>query len=154
MIRIGIEIGTGESRRFRLKKCFYCRLYLKQKRYRRFFIYKLWGVSSAGRASVLQAEGRRFETCTLHICRLNSTGRVLPLQGRSWEFDPLSRYWTISITDRILRYERRGIGSTPIWSTCAIYASIDVSLALQVLILLRRMHPAIAGRSISLKSSA
>lgn len=98
------------------------------KRYRRFFIYKFWGVSSAGRASVLQAEGRRFETCTLH--------------------------WTISITDRILRYERRGIGSTPIWSTCAIYASIDVSLALQVLILLRRMHPAIAGRSISLKSSA
>ena len=87
------------------------------KRYRRFFIYKLWGVSSVGRASVLQAEGRRFETCTLHLCRLNSTGRVLPLQGRSWEFDSFSRYWTISITDRILRYERRGIGSTPIWST-------------------------------------
>ena len=31
MIRIGIEIGTGESGRFRFKNCFYCRLYLKQK---------------------------------------------------------------------------------------------------------------------------
>ena len=35
----------------------------------------------------------------------------------SWEFDSLSRYQTISLTDRILRYERRDIGSTPIWST-------------------------------------
>ena len=49
------------------------------KRYRRFFIYKFWGVSSAGRASVLQAEGRRFETCTLHICRLNESGESASL---------------------------------------------------------------------------
>ena len=31
MIRIGIEIGTGESRHFRFKNSFYCRLYLEQK---------------------------------------------------------------------------------------------------------------------------
>ena len=68
------------------------RLYQDIPRYRRFLIYKeLWGVSSAGRASDLQSECRRFKSCTFH--------------------------WTISITDRISRYEREDIGSTPIWST-------------------------------------
>ena len=56
-----------------------------------FILYNLWGVSSVGRASALQAEGRWFDPSTLH--------------------------WTISLTDRISRYEREDIGSTPIWST-------------------------------------
>ena len=46
----------------------------------------LWGISSVGRASDLQSEGRRFETCMLHQI--------------------------ISLTDRTLRYERRDVGST------------------------------------------
>ena len=29
-------------------------------------IFELWGVSSAGRASALQAEGHRFDPDTLH----------------------------------------------------------------------------------------
>ena len=56
-----------------------------------FYFIKIWGVSSVGRASALQAEGRWFNPSTLH--------------------------WTISLTDRISRYEREDIGSTPIWST-------------------------------------
>ena len=43
------------------------------------YIKNLWGVSSVGRASVLQAEGRRFEACTLHLCRLNESGESASL---------------------------------------------------------------------------
>lgn len=154
MIRIGIEIGTGESRRFRFKNSFYCRLYLEQKGTGGFLFLEFGVLAQLGERLFCKQKVAGSKPVRSTYADLTRAGRVLPLQGRSWEFDPLSRYWTISITDRILRYERRGIGSTPIWSTCAIYASIDVSLALQVLILLRRMHPAIAGRSISLKSSA
>ena len=35
----------------------------------------MWDLSSAGRASALQAEGHRFEPCRSHICRRGGTGR-------------------------------------------------------------------------------
>ena len=38
-------------------------------------IHKLWDLSSAGRASALQAEGHRFEPCRSHSCRRGGTGR-------------------------------------------------------------------------------
>ena len=118
MIRIGIEIGTGESRHFRFKNSFCCRLYQGIPRCRRFLFYIDYGVlAQLGERLFCKQKAAGSKPVRSTLCRLNSTGRVLPLQGRSWEFDPLSRYWTISITDRILRYERRGIGSTPIWST-------------------------------------
>ena len=34
-----------------------------------------WDLSSAGRASALQAEGHRFKSCRSHICRRGGTGR-------------------------------------------------------------------------------
>ena len=34
-----------------------------------------WDLSSAGRASALQAEGHRFEPYRSHICRCGGTGR-------------------------------------------------------------------------------
>ncbi len=40
----------------------------------------IWRISSAGRASALQAEGRRFEPVILHhICRPSSIGRATDL---------------------------------------------------------------------------
>ena len=35
----------------------------------------IWDLSSAGRASALQAEGHRFEPCRSHLCRSGGTGR-------------------------------------------------------------------------------
>ena len=32
-----------------------------------YLMYKLWDLSSAGRASALQAEGHRFEPCRSHL---------------------------------------------------------------------------------------
>ena len=46
---------------------------------------KLWDLSSAGRASALQAEGHRFEPCRSHYsardmnCRCGSIGRAADL---------------------------------------------------------------------------
>ena len=41
---------------------------------------KLWDLSSAGRASALQAEGHRFEPCRSHfLCRYGSIGRAADL---------------------------------------------------------------------------
>ena len=34
-----------------------------------------WDLSSAGRASALQAEGHRFKSCRSHLCRRGGTGR-------------------------------------------------------------------------------
>jgi hypothetical protein len=43
-------------------------------------IFNMWRISSAGRASALQAEGRRFEPVILHhICRGSSIGRATDL---------------------------------------------------------------------------
>ena len=40
----------------------------------------LWDLSSAGRASALQAEGHRFEPCRSHfLCRYGSIGRAADL---------------------------------------------------------------------------
>ena len=41
----------------------------------------IWDLSSAGRASALQAEGHRFEPCRSHlfICRCGSIGRAADL---------------------------------------------------------------------------
>ena len=42
----------------------------------------IWRISSAGRASALQAEGRRFDPVILHhfyICRCSSIGRATDL---------------------------------------------------------------------------
>ena len=117
MIRIGIEIGTGESRHFRFKNSFYCRLYLEQKGTGGFLFIKNGVLAQLGERLFCKQKAAGSKPVRSTYTDLTRVGRVLPLQGRSWEFDPLSRYWTISITDRILRYERRGIGSTPIWST-------------------------------------
>ena len=35
-----------------------------------FYISSMWDLSSAGRASALQAEGHRFEPCRSHCCLL------------------------------------------------------------------------------------
>ena len=35
----------------------------------------IWDLSSAGRASALQAEGHRFKSCRSHLCRRGGTGR-------------------------------------------------------------------------------
>ena len=35
----------------------------------------MWDLSSAGRASALQAEGHRFKSCRSHLCRRGGTGR-------------------------------------------------------------------------------
>ena len=40
-------------------------------------IYLPWDLSSAGRASALQAEGHRFEPCRSHLCRLGSMAEQL-----------------------------------------------------------------------------
>ena len=37
-----------------------------------YLMYKLWDLSSAGRASALQAEGHRFEPCRSHLKLINS----------------------------------------------------------------------------------
>ena len=39
----------------------------------------IWDLSSAGRASALQAEGHRFEPCRPHPCRRGSIGRAADL---------------------------------------------------------------------------
>ena len=39
------------------------------------FTVLFWDLSSAGRASALQAEGHRFKSCRSHICRRGGTGR-------------------------------------------------------------------------------
>ena len=47
--------------------------------WRKPFIF-IWGLSSAGRASALQAEGHRFEPYRPHfICRCGSIGRAADL---------------------------------------------------------------------------
>ena len=45
------------------------------------FTITIWDLSSAGRASALQAEGHRFEPCRSHlfICRCGSIGRAADL---------------------------------------------------------------------------
>ncbi len=45
----------------------------------------LWGYSSAGRASALQAEGHRFEPCRSHLCRRGGTGRRAGLKILWWQ---------------------------------------------------------------------
>ena len=44
----------------------------------------IWDLSSAGRASALQAEGHRFEPCTPHLCRRGGTGRRAGLKILLW----------------------------------------------------------------------
>ena len=81
MIKIGIEIGidTGDIRHILLMKDIKPSVSGYSKMQTVFVLYRLWGVSSVGRASVLQAEGRRFETCTLHLYRLNESGESASL---------------------------------------------------------------------------
>ena len=43
-----------------------------------------WDLSSAGRASALQAEGHRFEPCRSHLCRRGGTGRRAGLKILWW----------------------------------------------------------------------
>ena len=45
---------------------------------------RLWDLSSAGRASALQAEGHRFEPCRSHSCRRGGTGRRAGLKILWW----------------------------------------------------------------------
>ena len=53
----------------------------------------MWEYSSVGRASALQAGGRRFESYCSHqlwndfICGSGSVGRALPCQGKCREFE-------------------------------------------------------------------
>ena len=44
----------------------------------------IWDLSSAGRASALQAEGHRFEPCRSHSCRRGGTGRRAGLKILLW----------------------------------------------------------------------
>ena len=50
----------------------------------------MWGLSSAGRASALQAEGHRFEPCNFHqICGpVVQSVRTLACHARGREFEP------------------------------------------------------------------
>ncbi len=45
----------------------------------------LWDLSSAGRASALQAEGHRFEPYRSHLCRRGGTGRRAGLKILWWQ---------------------------------------------------------------------
>ena len=51
---------------------------------------KLWGFSSAGRASALQAEGHRFEPCSPHhfFGPVVQLVRTLACHARGREFEP------------------------------------------------------------------
>ena len=44
-----------------------------------YILIRIWDLSSAGRASALQAEGHRFESYRSHLCRCGSIGRAADL---------------------------------------------------------------------------
>ena len=51
----------------------------------KFYNMHAWDLSSAGRASALQAEGHRFEPCRSHSCRRGGTGRRAGLKILLWK---------------------------------------------------------------------
>ena len=89
-----------------------------------------WGLSSAGRASALQAEGHRFEPYRFHILKENGEIAQLARAHGSYPwcrgFESPSRYLTEkSVTNKYgilaqlgehLPYKQRVIGSSPIGS--------------------------------------
>ena len=81
---------------------------------------RLWDLSSAGRASALQAEGHRFEPCRSHSCRSGGTGRRAGLKILWWRhrtgsipvaginfFKKLIEYVCVAQLDRALGYGPR-----------------------------------------------
>ena len=85
------------------------------------FTITVWDLSSAGRASALQAEGHRFEPCRSHSCRRGGTGRraglkillwwhstgSIPVAGITLWFIVLSKYVCVAQMDRALGYGPR-----------------------------------------------
>ena len=90
----------------------------------------IWNLSSAGRASALQAEGHRFEPYRFHILKENGEIAQLARAHGSYPwcrgFESPSRYLTEkSVTNKYgilaqlgehLPYKQRVIGSSPIGS--------------------------------------
>ena len=59
----------------------------------------IWDLSSAGRASALQAEGHRFEPYRSHTFKNGEMAQLARASGSypgGWEFKSLSRYWNLS----------------------------------------------------------
>ena len=82
----------------------------------------VWGFSSAGRASALQAEGHRFEPCSPHHNGLVvQLVRTLPCHGRGREFESLPGRFLLkaSVAQSVeQRTENpRVVGSIPTGST-------------------------------------
>ena len=79
MIRIGIEIGTGESRHFRFKNSFYCRLYLEQKGTGGFLFTNFGVLAQLGERLFCKQKAAGSKPVRSTLCRLNESGESASL---------------------------------------------------------------------------
>lgn len=76
----------------------------------------VWAFSSAGRASALQAEGRRFEPVNAHQSFLWSDGRVGRRRSpakRVYGYKPYRRFESVSLRQNRVRANRLRVNSYP-----------------------------------------
>ena len=91
---------------------------------------RLWGLSSAGRASALQAEGHRFEPYRFHILKENGEIAQLARAHGSYPwcrwFKSSSRYLygILAQLGEHLPYKQRVTGSSPVGPICAGVAEL------------------------------
>ena len=85
-----------------------------------FWVVHIWGLSSAGRASALQAEGHRFEPyCSHHYGLVVQLVRTLACHARGRRFDPDPGRQFASVAQSVEQGTEnpRVIGSIPIGGT-------------------------------------